>query len=149
MSKPKEIELTPAAEAFTQLILESFRFNGRILAAGDRLTKELGLTSALWQVMGAIDEMPLSMAQIGRNMGLTRQSVRRNVGVLRDKGLVELRDNPDHQRAKLIALTPKGRRALEEMSLRNALWANAIAKSFDQQQLTRATRTMQALEEKL
>ncbi len=65
------------------MILETFRFNGRLLAAGDRLTKELDLSSALWQVLGAIDEAPLPVAQIARNMGLTRQSVRRMANVLR------------------------------------------------------------------
>jgi hypothetical protein len=33
----------------------NLRFNGRLLTAGDKLTKELGLSSALWQVLGAID----------------------------------------------------------------------------------------------
>ena len=77
-----------SAEAFTGLILETFRFNGLLLAAGDKLTRDLNLTSALWQVLGAIDEAPLPMAQIARNMGQTRQSVRRNVNVLIEKGFI-------------------------------------------------------------
>ena len=36
---------TKAGKAFTELILEIFQFNGRLLAAGDRLAKPLGLTS--------------------------------------------------------------------------------------------------------
>lgn len=141
--------MTPAAEAFTDLVLESFRFHGILLAAGDRLTKDLGLTSALWQVLGAVDDDPLTMAQIGRNMGLTRQGVRRSVGVLEGKGMVEPRDNPDHQRAKLIALTPAGRRALDEMSRRNALWANRLTKGLSRDSLVRALKTLRALEERM
>jgi DNA-binding MarR family transcriptional regulator len=149
MEKQSTPKLTAAGDAFTRLILEGFRFNGMILAAGDRLTKELGLTSALWQVMGAIQDRPLSMAQIGRNMGLARQSVRRSVGVLMAKGMVEQLDNPDHQRAKLIALTKEGRRALDEVTRRYHTWANAMAKGCDQKLLTKAARTMQALADKL
>jgi hypothetical protein len=45
---------TSGGEAVTGLILEVFRFNGRLLVAGDRLVSDLGLTSARWQAMGAI-----------------------------------------------------------------------------------------------
>ena len=64
MKIQKQISRTPSAEAFTQLILETFRFNGQLLAAGDRLTKELNLSSALWQVLGAIDEAPLPVLKL-------------------------------------------------------------------------------------
>ena len=37
---------TAEAIALTELILETFRLNGCLLAAGDRLTADLGLTSA-------------------------------------------------------------------------------------------------------
>jgi hypothetical protein len=36
---------TKAEKTFTELILEIFQFNGRLLAAGDRRAKRLGLTS--------------------------------------------------------------------------------------------------------
>jgi len=45
---------TKSGKAFTELVLETFQFNGRLLAAGDRLAKPLGLTSSRWQVLGAI-----------------------------------------------------------------------------------------------
>ena len=45
---------TEEGGAVTQLILDVFRLNGRLLIAGDRLVGELGLTSARWQVLGAI-----------------------------------------------------------------------------------------------
>jgi hypothetical protein len=67
---------TKAGKAFTELILEIFQFNGRLLAAGDRLAKPLGLTSARWQVIGAIEDRPLPVAQIARNMGLARHTTR-------------------------------------------------------------------------
>src|SRR5271170_4594915 len=91
---------TKAGKAFTELILEIFRFNGRLLAAGDRLAKPLGLTSARWQVLGAIEEGPLPVAQIARNMGLARQNVQRLADVLQEEGFVQYNPNPDHQRAR-------------------------------------------------
>jgi DNA-binding MarR family transcriptional regulator len=118
---------TKAGRAFTELILEIFQFNGRLLGAGDRLAKPLGLTSSRWQVLGAIEKQPLSVAQIARNMGLARQNVQRLADVLQEEGFVVYTPNPDHQRAKLVCLTDKGQRAMKQLARRQALWANRIA----------------------
>ncbi len=49
--------------------------------AGDQLLAEFGLTSARWQVLGAValSGAPQPVASIARNMGLTRQAVQRVV----------------------------------------------------------------------
>ena len=97
----------------TKLILSIFRVNGALLVAGDRLTASIGLTSARWQVLGTVAKAadPLTVAAIGKSMGLTRQNVRIIVRELEAAGLVRLADNPAHQRASLVMLTPKGKRA--------------------------------------
>ena len=61
----------------TDLILDLFRLNGRLLAAGDRLVAGLGLTSARWQVLGAIAlaDRPQPVAWLARDMGVYRQGV--------------------------------------------------------------------------
>ncbi|MEM9575345.1 MAG: MarR family transcriptional regulator, partial [Pseudomonadota bacterium] len=45
---------SPAGAVMTDLVLETFRLNGRLLASGDKLVEPLGLSSARWQVLGAI-----------------------------------------------------------------------------------------------
>lgn len=98
------------SEAITELVLEIFRMNGELIAMGDALVGDLGLTSARWQVMGAIAlaNTPLPIAQIARNMGLTRQAVQRVANELEGEGFIRFAPNPDHQRAKLVLLTRKG-----------------------------------------
>jgi DNA-binding MarR family transcriptional regulator len=118
---------TRAAEAFTELILETFRFNGLLLAAGDRLAKPLGLTSARWQVLGAIEEQPLSVSQIAQKMGLARQNVQRIGDILEQQGFVHYEPNPAHQRAKLVRLTLKGIRTTRELTRLQVVWANRIS----------------------
>lgn len=145
----KQNKRTPVAEIFTQLILETFRFNGRIIDAGNQLTKELGLTSALWQVLGAIDEMPLSVAQIARNMGLARQSVRRSANILKDNGFVELQKNPNHKRAKLVVLTKQGRNVLDKTTKIQIDWANNVSKDISIEKLESVIQTMRVLSERL
>jgi DNA-binding MarR family transcriptional regulator len=126
------LSCSPAAEALTALILETFRLNGRLLAAGDELTSELGLTSARWQVLGAMAmaPAPLPIAHIARNMGLSRQSVRRLVDEMARDGLVRLAPNPHHARAKLVLLTAAGERAFAAARGKQVPWANAIAKGL-------------------
>jgi DNA-binding MarR family transcriptional regulator len=116
-----------AGKTFTELVLETFRFNGRLLLVGDRLAKPMGLTSSRWQVLGAVEERALSVAQIARKMGLARQNVQRLADVLQKEAIIHYTPNPDHQRAKLVCLTPKGRHAMQELGERQALWANRIA----------------------
>jgi len=149
MKNKKQISQTPSAEAFTQLILETFRFNGRLFVAGDRLTRKVGLTSALWQVLGAIDEVPLPMAQIARNIGLTRQSVRRTANVLKDKGFVEFQENPNHQRAKLVMLTKQGRNVLNQVTKLQIDWSNSISKRIGADKLKSVVQTMRNIGDRL
>src|SRR5215467_3008556 len=135
---------SPAADALTALILETFRLNGRLLAAGDELVSELGLTSARWQVLGAMATAPapLPIAHIARNMGLTRQSVRRLVDEMARDGLVRLAPNPHHARAKLVLLTAAGERAFAAAHGKQVPWANAIAKGSSAGDILAAQRVL-------
>ena len=121
---------TSTAEALTQLILELFRVNGDLLAAGNRITKPSGQTSARWQVLGALRRGPLTVAAIAREMGLARQSVQRTTDLLAEDGLVEFLDNPAHRRAKLVRLTSQGHEVLGEISRRQVAWTNGLAEAL-------------------
>jgi DNA-binding MarR family transcriptional regulator len=120
-------------DTLTDLILEVFRLNGRLLAAGDELVRDLGLTSARWQVLGAVAlaEAPLTVAGVARAMGLTRQAVQRlSVEMIAD-GLLEGRDNPAHRTARLMALTPKGREVYAAAATRQSGWVAGLGRGLD------------------
>jgi DNA-binding MarR family transcriptional regulator len=141
---------TPAGDAFSDLNLETFRLNGRLLLAGDRLTKALGLTSARWQVMGTLRSAgENTVSQIARNMGLQRQSVQRTVDLLEKEGLVKLVSNPRHRRARLVALTPKGWTVIRKVVRLQAKWANEIADGIDAREIAAAAATMRKLRARL
>ena len=140
---------TKASQAFTELILEVFRSNGRLLSAGDALTRPVGQTSARWQILGALDEGALTVADIGRRMGLTRQSVQRTADLLESDGLLSYADNPAHQRAKLAKLTPRGEMTLEAITSRQIEWANRVAGSLAETDLKGAIRTLRQVREAL
>ncbi len=121
---------TPAAEALTDLILEVFRVNGDLLAAGNQLTRPFGQSSARWQILGALRNHPHTVAGIARDMGLARQSVQRTTDLLASNGLVEYTDNPAHRRSKLVRLTPFGTELLALISGRQVAWTNELAEAM-------------------
>ncbi|WP_164018054.1 MarR family winged helix-turn-helix transcriptional regulator [Pyxidicoccus trucidator] len=131
-------KLTAAGEVFTELVVEVFRVNGLALEAGDALTESLGLSSARWQVLGVVDHEPAPVANVARVMGLARQSVQQTADALERDGFIEYRENPHHRRAKLIALTDRGREALRKVEARQAAWANQLAAKLDARALRAA-----------
>ena len=143
------MDRTPSSQALTELILEVFRLNGRLLSAGDALTRPRGQTSARWQVLGALDDNGRTVADIGRRMGLTRQSVQRTADLLEADGLLAYGDNPAHQRAKLAMLTPRGRATLDAITTRQIEWANRIARRLPENNLQHAINTLQQVRQLL
>jgi DNA-binding MarR family transcriptional regulator len=131
----------------TEVILSTFRANGLLLAAGDELTATAGLTSARWQVLGALAlaERPLTVPQIARRMGLTRQSVHVTVGRLVAAGLLQRVPNADHRRSQLVAITPAGREAYHALDRRQAAWVNELADGLRRDELESAARVLEAL----
>ena len=119
-------------DAVTELILEVFRLNGSLLAAGDGLVEDLQLTSARWQVLGAIalSPVPLPVAHLARNMGLSRQAVQRLANEMTADGLVRFAENPHHQRAKLVLLTARGQEAYDAAMARQRPWARKLGKGL-------------------
>jgi DNA-binding MarR family transcriptional regulator len=135
----------------TELILDVFRLNGRLLAAGDRLVADLGLTSARWQVLGALALAGGSepVAGIARTMGLSRQAVQRVVNELAAERLVGFAPNPRHRRAKLVVLTSPGARAYRSASDRQGPWANDLARGLPLRDLRAARAVVRAVVERL
>jgi DNA-binding MarR family transcriptional regulator len=142
-------ERTAAAVALTQLVLSVFRLNSELITSGDRMTKDLRLSSARWQIFGAISHEELTASQIARNMGLYRQAVQPLVDALADDGLVEFIPNPNHQRAKLIRMTVAGRKSYVEALARQAAWANDIATGISEKKLTAATTLLRELQRRV
>jgi DNA-binding MarR family transcriptional regulator len=141
----------PEGESATQVILSIFRTNGLLLAAGDLLTADEGLTSARWQVLGAIAlaGRPLTVPQIARRMGLTRQSVHATVGRLVRDGLVELAPNTDHRRSQLVYLTQRGRAGYSAVDRRQAKWVNRLAEGIGRSDLETTARVLNELGRRL
>ena len=142
---------SPAGEVLTDLILTLFRVNNRTLAWGDRLVAPLGMTSARWQVMGAIVAagQPQPVAWLARDLGANRQNVQRIVNDLHAAGLVALAPNPHHLRARLVVLTEAGQAAYDAAVRLWDVEVNRLAEGIPEADLTAARAVLATLRDRL
>ena len=142
---------SPKGQALTDLILTMFRANNLTLTWGDRLVAPFGLTSARWQILGAIvlSQRTEPVAWIARDLGANRQNVQRIVNDLHKEGLVEFQPNPHHRRAHLVVLTDKGRHAYEAAIGTYYPKANALAEGLSLEEIRTAHRVMATLRDRL
>src|SRR5215469_1282716 len=142
---------TVAGDALTGLILDLFRLNSLLLTAGDRLVARLGLTSARWQILGAVAaaDRPQPVAWLARDMGANRQNVQRIINDLHKQGLVVFESNPHHRRAQLVVLTDKGKHTFDAAMGLQAPWINSLSEGLAVKDIQTVYRVIMALRQKL
>jgi DNA-binding MarR family transcriptional regulator len=145
------MEPTKPGMALTDVVLDLFRVNSLLLMRGDRLVASLGLTSARWQVLGAIvyAQRPEPVAWLARDLGSNRQNVQRIVNDLHKEGFVEFQPNPHHRRAQLVVLTDKGRAAFDDAMRLWTPWANSLADGHSLKDIGTMAAVVKALRRKL
>ncbi len=147
----RKVKRTPAGDALTDLKLDLFRAMSLLLTAGDRLVAPLGLTSARWQILGAIvsAERPQPVSWLARDLGANRQNIQRIINDLHKDGLVAFEANPHHRRAQLVVLTDKGKRAFDAAMDLQAPWVNELADGLLVKDIGTVRRVVTALRMKL
>jgi len=147
----RKAKRTPAGDALTDLMLDLFRALSLLLTAGDRLVAPLGLTSARWQILGAIvsTERPQPVSWLARDLGANRQNIQRIINDLHRDGLVAFETNPHHRRAQLVVLTDKGKRAFDAAMDLQAPWVNELADGLLVKDIATVRRVVTALRMKL
>ena len=146
---PEPPPQSEAGELLTDVILTTFRLNGRLMEIAQGLAAGGGITAAWWQVLGGVLDEPRTVAEIGRRMGMTRQGVQRVADLLVERGLAEYRPNPAHRRAKLLACTEAGYWAIRRITLAQHPWADRIGAEIGAGELRAALTTMRRLVEAL
>ena len=142
---------TSSGDTLTDLILTMFRVNNLTLTWGDRLVAPFGLTSARWQVLGAIvfAERPQPVAWLARDLGANRQNVQRIVNDLHAEGLVAFEPNPHHRRANLVVLSEKGQQAYDAAIATYEPRVNVLAEGLTLDEIETAHRVMATLRKRL
>ena len=146
-----EADAAIRAEAFSELTLAVYRLHSALLTRGDAVVASLGLTSARWQVLGAIagaSEAP-SVPAVAGAMGLSRQAVQKQVDLLLEDGLIAARANPAHGRSPLYQLTGAGRAALARADQRWSSEAAHLSDAISSPALRASARLLDELAERL
>lgn len=138
---------TPEGEALTGLVMPVFELAAALDKAAGSITEGSEITPAMWQVLGLLIDDPLSVAEIARRLGHARQSVQRLANVAVETGIAEWRENPEHKRSQLLALTEHGYAELAALRPRQHKWANAVAAKLGEQDLLHLSQSVKELTE--
>ena len=111
--------MTETPESYRLLVADVYELAGHSRRSSEALARTTGQTIARWHVLSVVSDGPRTVASAARRLGLARQSVQRVVDGLVADGDLELRDNPDHARAPLVAITPAGAAVLAELVRRS------------------------------
>ena len=132
------------ADKLTTITLSVFRLNGQFVEWGNHFSQPHGLTTARWQVLGAIAlaPQPPTIPQIAAAMGVTRQGVLKQINLLVDEGLVQALPNPAHKRSPLYALTPIGQTSYDALADRWNTHVQKMAAGFTAVDLDAALRVL-------
>lgn len=110
-----------------------------------------GITNARWQTLSELFalEKRVTVSELARHLGLTRQAVQRLADDMASDGLVEFVENPSDARAMHLLLTEAGRTTYHNALEREWQWTNAIAADFDAEEIDRAVAIVEAITQKM
>ena len=133
------------------LVDENSRLTGRLKSVFAESRQSVGLNDSEIMVLNAVVEadQPPTVAQIGRSLGHARQLIQRAANSLRDAGLIELADNPDHKRAPLLLPSDEGIALKRETDSRAEEIAEQLMPALDENGVREATVALRALRKQL
>ena len=134
-----------AGEAFNDALVLVLQLHGLLTAAGEALAKPAGQSLARWVVLDQCRDAPATVSDIARRLRLARQSVQRIADLLVADGLCAYQDNPHHQRAKLLELTPAGRAALYAIDAAQHGWCDTLGNKIGEPALRRTAAALQRI----
>jgi DNA-binding MarR family transcriptional regulator len=107
---------TGTQDLMPAIVADVYELAGRFRDYGEAIAKTVGQTQARWQVLSAASARPRSVPQIARVLGVTRQNVQRIADLLVAEGSAQYQGNPDHRASPHLALTRRGRTALDALT---------------------------------
>lgn len=119
--EPDPIALLPL------LVADLFELAGAFRRRGEAIARGLGQTQARWQVLSAASGPAVTVAQIARRLGVSRQNVQRIADLLVVEGVARFADNPDHRTSPYLLPTARGLATLEHLTRAAAASHAALA----------------------
>jgi len=118
--------------------------------AVDRTLRGTDLTVPLRAVLELLlDRGAMTVPQLAREFGVTRQSVQALVDAGVARGLVGLQDNPQHRRSRVVTATEHGRQAFTEVHRRELAALDRVTADLDAEDLARCARVLAVLTDRI
>ncbi|MGY1857607.1 MarR family winged helix-turn-helix transcriptional regulator [Modestobacter sp. SYSU DS0290] len=145
-----DVEVHVTASAAYRVLMEVRPLYQAAERAVDLALQGTGVTVALRAVLELVlDRGPMTVPQVAREFGVTRQSVQALVDTGAARGLVELADNPQHRRSRLVAATEHGRRTFTDVHRRELTDLHHVTADLDAADLARCADVLAALTDRI
>jgi len=133
------------------LVDETSRLSGRLKSVFAASRQAVGLGDSEIMVLNAVVEAERAptVAQIGRSLGPPRQLIQRAANSLKDAGLIEMIDNPEHKRAQLLRPTNKGIALKREADAKAEAIAEELIPALGMDDVREATAALREIRKQL
>lgn len=123
--------MSDSPDALVPLIVaDIYELAGRFRDRGETIAKTVGQTQARWQVMSAASGSRLTVPQIARRLGVSRQNVQRIADLLVEEGSALFADNPDHRSSPFLVLSDSGAAALARLTKAAGAYHTRVARKL-------------------
>jgi len=119
--------------------------------AVDGRLQPFGLTEATWLPLLRIarSETPMRQNELAASLSLDGSSVVRLLDSLEDSGLIERCEDRADRRAKSLALTPQGRRTVDQVERISQEIRDAVLGDVSDENLARSLRLLETVRDRL
>ena len=117
--------------------------NNRLIELVEDLHRDTRISASQRAVLEFVRrDGPATVPTIARARGVTRQHIQTISNELRSLDLVELRENPAHQRSPMLALTAHGAATIDAILERERTYLESHVSSLDASKVRDAAQTL-------
>lgn len=136
--------------ALDELIWANTTLHFRLAAVAQELHQEGEQSAGRRSLLRSLArEGPATVPQLARSRPVSRQSMQKLANDMLREGLVEFFENPDHQRSKLLRITPLGEQLLAQMNAREVKLGQWLAEELSENEIRTATSVVSLLRDRL
>lgn len=138
--------MNTSSDALLPLIVaDIFELAGHFRDSGEAIARTVGQTQARWQVMSAASAAPLTVPQIARRLGVSRQNVQRIADLLVGENWATFEPNPDHRGSPFLVLNKRGQTALRRLTEAAAGYHARLARKLAESDVRSLHRNLRRL----
>ncbi len=142
--------MTEKTESLTRLIREVRTCFNQLRSLAESTNADLEVTASMRAILESLfRDVPMTVPDLARARGTSRQHVQKAINGLPDQGLVTAVENPGHKRSVRDHLSPEGRGVFAEIGSREAAPMRALSQALDLAEIETAAAVLSRLNQRL